>query len=716
MKTSYANCTLCDATCGLEVRHDGQRIESIRGDARDAFSQGYICPKATALKDVHEDPDRLKRPLRRVDSVFEEASWEDALATTAAEIARIQARYGRDALAVYVGNGLGHSYAGVLSNQVLSGVLGTKNLYSTKSVDALPRLLTMFQLYGHQALLPVPDLDRTDYLLVLGANPLVSNGSLMTAPDVRKRLRALRERGGKLVVLDPRRSETAEQAHEHIFIRPGCDAFFLLGLLHVLFADGLVALGRLETMVEDFDEVRAIAAGAALDRMAMAAGIEAAVIERLAHEFSAAKRAVCYGRIGTCTQRFGTLAQWLIELVNIVTGNLDRPGGAMFNTPAVDLAQLASLLGLRGSYARYRSRVQGLPEFSGELPVAALADEIETPGPSQVRALVTIAGNPVLSLPNGQRLERAFERLEFIASIDIYLNETTRHAHVILPSTFGLERDDYPMIPNAMAVRNHARYSPPILAAAKDALHDFQIFEQLALRIVRRRGRFGRVKAAALHALLALLPPRRRLELLLRFGPHGKRKRRARLKIAALGEHGLDLGPLEPRLPAILGTKSKKIALAPPLFVADLARLSAALHSPDTADGELLLIGRRHLRSSNSWMHNSAKLISGRARCTLMVNPADAARIGIATGHSARLRSRVGSIVAEVEVTDTLMPGVVSLPHGFGHGRAGTRLCVANEHAGVSVNDITDERLLDPLSGTSQLIGVPVVIERLEVR
>ena len=714
MKTGYANCMLCDATCGLEIRHDGQRIDSIRGDARDAFSQGYICPKAAALKDVHEDPDRLRQPLHRVGAALQETSWHSALQQTAHAFANIQARYGRDSVAVYIGNGLGHSYAGVLSSHVLGGVLGTRNVYSTKSVDALPRLLTMFQMYGHQALLPVPDLDRTDYLLVLGANPMVSNGSLMTAPDVRRRLRALHARGGKLVLLDPRRSETAAEAHEHIFIRPGCDAFFLLGLLHVLFRDRLVALGRLEPFVAGLDQIRAIAAGVELERLAAACGVPVEIITRLAREFAQAKSAACYGRVGTCTQRFGTLVQWLIELVNIVTGNLDRVGGSMFNTPAVDLARLASLLGLRGSYAKFRSRVQGLPEFSGELPVAALADELETPGPGQVRGLLTIAGNPLLSLPNGRRLERAFERLEFMASIDIYVNETTRHAHVILPSTFGLEHDDYPMIPNAMAVRNHARYAPPLLEAAPDALHDHEIFEQLALRVLRQRGRFGWLKAAALRAFLACFPPRRRLELLLRYGPHGKRPGRRRLGGAELGEHRLDLGPLEPRLPAILGTPNQLIALAPPLFVADLARVHAALDAPASAS-ELLLIGRRQLRSNNSWMHNSPKLIAGRARCTLQLHPQDAVRLGIVQGGQARMRTQVGCIEVDVEISDALMPGVVSLPHGFGHGRAGTRLRVANQHAGVSINDIIDDRLLDPLSGTSQLNGVPVVLEALPV-
>lgn len=699
---------LCEASCGLEVRHDGTNIHAVRGDVGDSFSGGYICPKAVALKDIHEDKDRLKLPLRRFGNDFREVSWEEALSFTAHELARIQKAHGRDAAAVYVGNPLGHSYAGTLSALLFGAVLGTKNRYSSQSVDALPRLFAVFQMYGNQALLPVPDIERTEYLLIFGANPLVSNGSIMTAPDMKNRLRRLRERGGRAVVVDPRRTETAREADEHVFIQPASDAWLLLAMLHVIFDERLERLGRLEPLVRGLDAIRSLVRRFPPERSAAITGVPAELARRLAREFAGSARAAAYGRMGTSTQRFGAVASWLVDVLNVVTGNLDRPGGVMFNTPAADLPAIAQLLGQKGSFARFTSRVQGLPEFNGELPASALAEEIETPGSGQIRALTTICGNPVLALPNGKRLEEAFSSLAFMASVDIYLNETTRHAHVILPTTFGLERDDYPLLSSAMAVRNRARYAPAVVAPSPGALHDWQVLNELALRLLGERG--SPVLGAALRRTLGRLNPRHMLDLMLRLGPHGLLRRRQGLSLVALGEHGVDLGELEPRLPGVLATADQRICLAPDVLVQDVSRLESELTGSAGLVPALRLVGRRQLRSNNSWMHNASRLMGGRERCTLLVHPSDAARLGLQAGGQARITSRVGSITAPVEVSDDVMPGVVSLPHGWGHDRAGTRLGIAEQKPGVSLNDVTDDRLFDPLSGVAHLNGVPVEI------
>ncbi|MFO0547266.1 MAG: molybdopterin-dependent oxidoreductase [Polyangiaceae bacterium] len=710
-RVSYSNCSLCEASCGIEVRHDGKRIHAIRGDADDPFSRGFVCPKVMGLKEIHEDPDRLKRPLLRKNGSLVEVSWGEALEFVGGRIAELQRAHGKDAVAVYTGNPLGHSYAGVLYALLFGQVLGTRQRYSAQSVDALPRLLTVYQMYGNQALLPVPDLERTDYLLVFGANPVVSNGSIMTAPDIKRRLRALRTRGGRVVVLDPRLTETAREADEHVFVRPSSDAYILFSMLHTLFDEGLVDLGRLAPMVDGLATVERLVRAFSPERVAGVTGVAAADLRRLTREFAQAKRAVVYGRMGISTQRFGALASWAVELMNVLTGNLDRPGGSMFNTPLVDLPGVAAAVGQAGSFARFRSRVGGLPEFAGELPVAAFADELEAAGPERIRGLVTIAGNPVLSLPNGKRLERAFASLDLMVSVDIYLNETTKHAHVVLPTTFGLERDDYPILASGMGVRNRARYAAAVVDAEPDTLHDWQVFIDLARALAAARG--DRSLARALGLMRRVVRPRQLLALFVRLGPYGVRRGRDGLSLDKLGEHGLDLGALEPRLPQALATKNKRIALAPADFVKDVERLEASLEGLAVSSRSLHLIGRRHLRSNNSWMHNCERLVSGKERCTLLVHPKDADQLGLTHGGRARITTRVGSIEAPVEISDEIMQGVVSLPHGWGHDRTGTRQSVATQHAGVSLNDVTDERLFDALSGTTHFNGVDVAVQAI---
>lgn len=704
-RTDVAQCMLCEALCGLEVEHDGTTVTRIRGDAKDVFSRGHICPKGVALQDFQNDPDRIRQPLKKVGDHFEPIGWDEALALAGRRFAEIQRRHGKNAVALYFGNPAAHSYSAILFYQQLFAAVGSENRFSAASIDTLPRFLTSYELYGNQVQLPVPDVDRTDYFLVLGANPVVSNGSVMTAPDMDGRLRKLRERGGKLVVLDPRRTETAAIADEHHFIRPGTDALFLAALLNVLFAEGLARPGHVAPLLEGWGDLLRVFAPYTPDRVARATGVPAGVTTRLARELAAAKTAVCYGRMGTSVQEFGTLATWMTDLVNMATGNFDRPGGWMFGTPAFDLPGLAHLLGNAGSFDTRRSRVSGYPEFAGEYPVAAMAEEIDTPGEGQVRGMIVVAGNPVLSCPNGRRLDRALEGLDFMVSVDIYLNETSRHADLILPTTFGLEHEQYPVLYLQVAVRNVAHYSRAILAKPPGLKHDWEVLLGLAEHLEIARGGLealkGRVRGAAGRAIGA----RRILDLFLRLGPH-------RLSVAKLvrEKHGIDLGALEPRLAKLLG--KKKVRVAPARFVADLARLEQRL---EAGAPPLVLVSRRTLRSNNSWGHNSARLVSGKDRCTLQIHPEDAAARGVATGQRVALKSRVGEIVVPVEVTDAVMRGVVSLPHGWGHDRAGVQMRVASSKPGASVNDVTDEAFVDALSGTSSFSGVPVEVATIDV-
>jgi len=712
MATHYRTCTICEATCGIAVTVDGGRIVEVRGDDADPFSRGYICPKATALADVHDDPDRLRRPVVRDGDGWREVGWDEALDLVASRLLAIRAAHGKDAVAIYQGNPTAHNLGLLTYGQLLLRTLGTRNAYSATSLDQLPHMLAALLMFGNQLLMPVPDIDRSDLFICLGANPLASNGSIMTAPDVRGRLKAIRERGGRVIVLDPRRTETADKADRHLFIRPGTDAVLLLAMTHTIFAEDLV---KLRLPATGLDALRAASAGWTPARAESITGIAARDIRDLARALATTPRAVLYGRVGVCTQEHGGLAAWLCYALNALTGHLDTPGGLMFTTPAVDPLPLAKLLGFEGGYARYRSRVSGKPEFGGELPVAVLAEEIETPGAGpertepgsprrggQIRALITSAGNPVLSAPGGPRLERALGSLDFMVSIDPYINETTRLAHVILPPTSPLERAHYDLALNAFAVRNVAKYAPALFPRTADSRDDWEI----CLGLWSRLGvpRFLGPASGLVRAALGSFGPEAILELALRTGPH-------RLSLGKLraAPHGLDLGPLVPRLPARLATRDKKLHLAPAEYVADLDRLEQKFA---TVDDGLVLIGRRHLRSNNTWLHNSERLVKGPPRCTLLIHPADAAARGLADGDRARVSTRAGAIELPVEISDTMMTGVVSIPHGWGHGRAGVQLRVASAHAGVSINDVLDPTVIDELSGTSALTGQRVEVAR----
>ncbi len=700
-ETRLHTCMLCEAVCGLSVEVEDGRAVSVRGDPDDPFSRGHVCPKAAAIPDVMEDPDRIREPQRRDGERWARVGWREALAEAGERLAAVQRRHGPDAVAIYLGNPTVHGFGASTAAILLSRALGTRSRFSATSVDQLPQMLASLEVLGHQFLLPVPDLDRATFLLALGANPRASNGSLMTAGDVGARLDALRARGGRLVVVDPRRTETAARADRHLAIRPGGDAALLLGLLHVLLGEGLARPGRLAGFTDGLDRLEALAARFPPERVAARTGIAAAEIRRLARDFAGAEAAVAYGRVGVCTQEFGALASWLVLALNVVSGALDRPGGAMFPSPAVDLVPGGS----PGSFGRHRTRVRGLPAFGGELPAAALAEEIETPGPGQIRALVTFAGNPVLSTPNGARLERALAGLDTMVSIDLFRNETTRHAHLILPTAFGFEKDQYDAVFYQLAVRNAARWAPAIVPPPPGVRPDFRVLLDLALAVrARGGGRPGWRTGLGLR-LARALGERRLLDRALRAGPR-------RLSLAALrrAPHGLDLGAHQPRLPGRLHTPGKRLRLFPERYQADLARLEADVDAPPAA-GTLLLVGRRQLRSNNSWMHNSLRLVKGPAACTLQLHPADAAARGLADGSLARVRSRVGEVRVPVSVTDAVSPGVACLPHGWGHARPGAALGVAAAHAGASYNDLADEERLDALSATAALNGIPVTVE-----
>ena len=710
-RTHFRTCHLCEAMCGIAIDLEGDRIVAIRGDKDDPFSRGHVCPKAVALQDVHEDPDRLRGPLRRTASGWEEVSWEAALDEAAVRLAAVQRAHGRNAVALYQGNPVVHNHGAILFGQLFQRSLGSRSRYSATSVDQLPQMLASLLMFGHQLMLPIPDVDRTDFLLLLGANPLVSNGSILTAPGIERRLKELKARGGRLVVVDPRRTETAALADMHLAIRPGGDAFLLAALVHTLASQKRLKPGRVAAFSDGLDSLVEAVQPFSPEAVAGRTGIEAATIRTLARDFAEAASAVAYGRVGTCTQEFGGLASWLVNVLNVVTGNLDRPGGAMFTAPAVDIVAIADRIGQRGHFDKSRSRVRGLPEFGGEWPAAVLAEEIETPGAGQVRALVTSAGNPVLSTPNGARLDRALASLDFMLSIDLYRNETSRHAHLILPPTFALERSHYDLVFHALAVRDTAKFSEPLFPAPRGSLHDWQILLELGARLEKARGEGG-LRSWLRHRALSALGPDGLVALLLRFGPRGAGLvpfgRGMSLGRLRRDPHGIDLGPLEPSLPRRLYTKSRRIELAPGRLLEDLKRLRLGLDAP--VNGGLALIGRRELRSNNSWMHNSERLVKGKERCTLLMHPQDASARGLRDGEQVRVASRAGVVVAPLELSDAMRLGVVSLPHGWGHQRAGTRLTVAGARPGVSFNDLSDEALVDPLCGTARLNDVPVEV------
>ena len=711
VQTHYRTCNLCEAMCGLDIKFQDKEILSIKGDKNDPFSQGHICPKATALQDIYEDPDRLRYPVKRTENGWQQISCEPAFDEAMAGIEAVQSKNGRHAVGIYLGNPNVHNWGNLLFGPPVIRALHTKHRFSATSADQLPSHFAARFMFGHYFLIPIPDIDHTSYMLMLGANPIASNGSLMTAPGMDRRLKAIQQRGGQVVVIDPRRTETAQMASAHHFIRPGTDALFLLALINTIYAEGLVNPGRLAQLVDGLEAVEQSVADFTPGVVAEATGIAAEGIRLIARDFCAAETAVCYGRMGVSTQQFGGLCQWLINVINIITGNLDRRGGAMFTTPAFDVVGITKAMGSVGNAGRWRSRVRGLPEFNGELPASAMAEEILTPGEDQIRAMVTVAGNPVLSTPNGTQLDEAFDSLEFMVAIDIYVNETTRHANIILPPTTGLETDHYDLAFHLLAVRNTAKYSPALFPAENGRLADWQILHELRTRLDKRSSH--PLRQIARLDVFKRLSPDKILDLGLRLGPYGfwgKNINKTSLTFRKVknAPHGIDLGPLQPNLKERICTENGRIQLAPDIILADLPRVAKLLENETT---QLALIGRRHLRSNNSWMHNSERLVKGKDRCTVLMHPDDAEARQVEDGQMVEVASRVGQVHLRLEVSEAIMPGVVSIPHGWGHGRDGVQLQVAQQHAGVSLNDLTDEQALDELTGNAAFNGVPVQVK-----
>ncbi|MET9887235.1 molybdopterin oxidoreductase family protein [Streptomyces sp. NPDC006430] len=748
-RTALRICPLCEATCGLTLTVEGATVTGARGDREDVFSRGFICPKGAAFGALDADPDRLRSPLVRRDGRLQEATWEEAYEAVAAAIPALVQEHGAPSVGVVLGNPNVHTMAGALYPPLLLKALGTRNLFTASTLDQMPKHVSSGLLFGDPFAVPVPDLDRTDFLLLIGANPVESNGSLCTAPDFPGRLKALRARGGTLVVVDPRRTRTARLADRHLAPRPGSDALLLAALAHTLLAEKLVAPGALEERIEGLGELGEALGSFTPEAVAPACDLTATEIRALARDLAAAPTAAVYGRIGSCTVEYGTPASWLVDVLNVLTGNLDRPGGALFPLPAAGPRPHPAGPGKGFALGRWRSRVSGHPEAKAELPIAALAEEIETPGEGRIRAVIAIAANPVLSAPDGRRLDAALAGLDFMVSVDPYLNETSRHAHVVLPPPPPSQSAHHDFAFNGFAVRNQARYTRPAVPLEAGLIDECEIHARLVLAV---SGRYGSTDPAAvdemvirgtlaketadpgspLHGqdparLAGLLTgesgPERRLDLMLRLGPYGGLFGAGSASEAGEGEsaglslerllahpHGIDLGPLRPRLPGVLKTRSGRIELLPAPIAAELPRLRAAL---DDRPAALVLVGRRHLRSNNSWLHNVPALTGGSNRCTLQVHPQDADRLGLTEGGLARITAGGGSLEVPVEVTDAVRTGVVSLPHGWGHDREGVRLSVASAAPGANVNQLLDGSRLDPLSGTAVLNGFPVELTPL---
>lgn len=738
-RTVFRTCPLCEATCGLAITMRGDEVVKVRGDEDDVFSKGFICPKGASIGVLHSDPDRLTQPMIKENGEHRPATWDEAFAKVAEGVAPYLAG-NRDVIGSYFGNPNAHNLSALLYNSVLIKAVGTKTRFSASSLDQLPKQVASGHMYGSSLGVAIPDIDRTDLMVIMGANPLASNGSMMTSPDFRGRIRAIRDRGGRVVVIDPAKTRTAKEADLHLPVRPGTDIFLLFAILNVLVNEGFVTkgiekLGAKAELLNGLDEVCAEAEHFAPETVAPKCGVTAEEIRTLARDLGNADRACVYGRIGTCTQEFGTAAQWLIDVLNIVTGNLDREGGVMFPDPAAGGIGGEPGRGRGIATGRWSTRVRGLEESMGELPTAALAEEIDTPGEGQIKVMLTSGGNPILSAPNADRLAKAFESLDFMISIDPYLNETTRYADVIFPSPSPLAKSHYDLAFYQLSIRNIANYSPALVDLPEGMLDEWETMLKLAmifagqpadseisglddfvaLEVAKRELARHNSAAAGMtpEEVVAEVSdrrgPERLLDILLRCGPHGdgfgKNPDGLSLDRLIVEEHGVDLGALKPRLPEFLKTPSGMVEVAPPQFMADVPRILAAL---ERIDNGFVLIGRRHLRSNNSWMHNVLPLVKGPDRCTLQINPVDAGALGIEEGGQIKVTSKAGALVAPVEVTEDILPGVVSLPHGWGHGLDGTTTEVANAHAGINSNILTDESEVDAVSGNAVLNGIPV--------
>lgn len=708
----YRVCNLCEAMCGLEITHDGTAVKNIRGDKKDPLSKGSICPKGALIDKIHTDPDRLKTPLRKkANGEWESIDWKTALDSVGEKINEIRLKYGDDAVGIYLGNPTVHNFGIMLMIGELKRMLRTKNSFSASSMDQLPHHFMGYYMYGHPLNIPIPDIDHTNYMIIFGANPIASNGSLMSAPGIHKRLTAIQKRGGKIIQFDPRKNETSKLVDEHYFIKPNTDIYFLLGMLHLIQKNNWIKLHHVDNHITGLEKLNGIATSFTPEKVAKITGVSAKDSMRITKEYVAQDKAVLYGRMGMSTQEHGGLCHWLSGVINILTGHFDRKGGVMFTKPAFDIKRAKTF---KKAHGRWHSRVRGVPEFEGELPVSVMAEEIETPGKGQIKALITHAGNPVLSTPNAKRLDQALPKLDFMVSIDIFLNETTKHADIILPPPSHLEVDHYDLIFNLISVSNNVKFSKALFQPKKGQLYDWQIAKELTKR-------FAKVSTKKPSRLFQWLTPRQLLNLGLLTGPYGKLSSSSKwfsglsLKKVINSKHGIALGALQPRIPEVLLTTDGKINIADEVFLKGLEKVTAELEGHPYAKlskSDFLLVGRRNLRTNNSWMHNVENLVKGKNKCTIMMHPADAESHQLNEGQKVIVTSKTGKISIPLEITPNLMPGVVSIPHGFGHTKKGTQLTIASkpENAGVSVNDITDHNRIDPVTGNAAFSGQVVQI------
>lgn len=721
-------CPLCEGMCGIDVSVEGDRVTMVRPNKANVWSKGHICPKGTTLGDLHHDPNRLRVPMIREGTRWREASWEEAFAHAENLARKVREKYGQSAFASFGGNMSGKGFASGRYMLLLYRLARFAQSFSSSSVDQLPKNVSSYLLYGNMWRIPIPDVDRTDLFVILGANPAESKGSIFSHRDVMGAIRGVRARGGKVVVVDPVRTRTAAAADEWVPLRPGSDAAFLLAIVHVLFAEDRVRLGHLAPLISGVETLRDVAAAFPPECVARFCGVDASVIRTLALKIADARAAAIYGRIGTCTQAFGTLASWLVDAIAILTGNLDSPGGSMWSTQVAPHLDLAPPYASGGSVTGKPSRVRGVLAILGQYPASCLAEEIDTPGDGQIHGLMTLGANPVLSVPGSTRLDAALEQLECMISIDIYINETTRHAHVIFPSPSLLEQPHWDIWAWPWALTSGGHYSPALFEQG-DRPPEWHVMARVGAIM-------GGVDIPDLDALddeffgamcdqagidrqvafdaLATNGPERILDLCIRSGPFGDRfganPAGLTLDDFKAAPDGILLGPAVPLGARAVTTPTGKIELAHPHFLADLPRLKAAL---DETDAGLVLVSRRHLRSLNSWMHNLDTLVKGKERCTLQIHSQDAVHLDLATGDSCEVTSQGGTVIAPVEVTDDIMPGVVSLPHGWGHGRRGARLDIARLHVGTNINELSPADMIDTASGNAVLNGIPVTVRRM---
>ena len=724
-------CPLCEAMCGLEIQVADGKVAGIRGNREDTWSAGHICPKGATLGAVHQDPDRIRQPMIKVDGEWQEVTWDAAFRRCTELLAPVIEKYGIGAVTAYTGNPLAHSFSLARYAGVLLGMSGMPMTYSPGTIDQWPKNLSSHLMYGGWWLFPVPDIQRTDLLVVMGANPAASQGSLLAAPDVMGIIDGIRKRG-KVIVIDPVRTATAARADEWLPITPGTHAALLLAVVHTLFDEDLVSLGAVEPYVDGLSRMQEVAADWSPERVAEATGITAQRIRELARTLASTPRAAVYGRIGLCNQEFGSLASWLVDVVNILTAHFDVPGGLMFPRAAAWSITVQPQPGLEdglAEFGRFHTRVRGAKEVLGQVPVSCMAEEIATPGEGQIKALITVAGNPVLSTPRGDKLDEALPQLEAMISVDLWLNETTRHADVILPGLSPLEQPHHDDLILNFAVNSFANYSPPVFQAADaDRPEEWEILIRLTGLCTGTPAEDVDVAAiddgffdymaftqgldgAQIRTNYDHGGPERVLDLTLRTGPFGDRYGEnpdgLTLEKLKARPDGINYGPMVPQLPGVLGTADGKVRLAPQYLLDDLPRLAARL---DREPDELVLVSRRHLRSNNSWLHNVAPLMKGRERCTLLMHRDDAGRRGVANGDVVTVTSSAGRIDVPVEVTDAIKPGVVSMPHGWGHGKPGTRMAVANDSPGVNTNVLSPPEFLDEPSGNGALNGIPVTV------